>query len=691
MQYLKGVGPRWGELMAGKGIFTIEDLVLTLPFRYEDRSRLLPVQALVEGETATVVAQVRTLAHARTRSGLQVLEMLAGDGTGSLRCIWYHAEYFRDRFQSGQTLALYGRLTREAGRLAMRQPEFEILEHEPEAELGESIKLGRWVPIYEAIGPLSSSHLRTLVHRALAALPPELDDPLPAELLARLGLPARRAALDQVHFPPPAASLEQLQQARTPGHRRLIFEELFFLQAGLEFKRRRIRRQPGPRIEIKPAIREQLKRVLAFHPTGDQKQALKEIAADLCSRHPMRRLLQGDVGSGKTIVALEAAIIAIENGWQVALMAPTQILAEQHYLYARSRLPGYRVALVTSAQRRRGALPAPEPQLAIGTQALLEDRARLPRLGLVIVDEQHRFGVLQRFRLMQPGDAAAPHLLVMTATPIPRTLALTLYGDLDTSLLRHAPPGGLPISTRAVPASRAPEVYEFVRAGLARGRQAYFVYPLIEESETLDLKPALRMFDHLRGVYPEFRLGLLHGALPAAEKQAVMADFRAGALQALVSTTVIEVGVDVPNATFMVIEHAERFGLAQLHQLRGRIGRPQPDARSAPEQSHCFLLHGEIKGAAARQRLQALARTRDGFELAELDLTLRGPGEFFGTRQSGMPLLTVAQPVRDHELMELARSEARTHLDQAAPAEHKRLVAHIQRRWQRRYGLVEAG
>ena len=704
VQYLKGVGPRWAEVLAAKGIFTIEDLILTLPFRYEDRSRLLPVHALVEGETATVVVQVRTLSHGRTRGGLQLLEMLAGDGTGNLRCIWYHAEYFRDRFQSGQTLALYGRLTREAGRLAMRQPEFEVLETEkkddPDSDLGDSIKLGRIVPVYEAIGPLTAARLRTLVYRALASLPPALEDPLPAELRARHRLPGRRQALDEVHFPPPDASLDLLQQARTPGHRRLIFEELFFLQAGLELKRRRMRRQPGPAIALNPGIRDQLKRVLAFHPTSDQKQALKEIAADLCSGHPMRRLLQGDVGSGKTIVALEAAIIAIENGWQVALMAPTQILAEQHYLYARSRLPGYRVALVTGAQnaalRRRAA--AAEPQLVIGTQALLEEHARLPRLGLVIVDEQHRFGVLQRFHLMRAGaapaaahDAPPPHLLVMTATPIPRTLALTLYGDLDASLLRHPPPGALPITTRAVPSSRAPEVYEFVRAGLARGRQAYFVYPLIEESEALDLKPALRMFDHLRALFPEFRLGLLHGALHAAEKQAVMAGFRAGDIHALVSTSVIEVGVDVPNATFMVIEHAERFGLAQLHQLRGRIGRPQPLPVAPRDRSCCFLLHGELKGTAARQRLRALVRTRDGFELAELDLTLRGPGEFFGTRQSGLPLLTVAQPVRDQELMELARSEIRTHLDTAAPSDLKRLVALIQQRWQRRYGLVEAG
>ncbi|MGH9394753.1 MAG: DEAD/DEAH box helicase, partial [Terriglobales bacterium] len=333
VQFLKGVGPRLAQVLAARGIATIEDLIHTLPFRYEDRSRLAPVQALVEGESATVVAQVRTLSLARTRNGLQVLELVAGDGTGSLRCIWYHAEYFRDRLQSGQTLALYGRLTREGGRLAMRQPEFEILDAEAQAELGASIKLGRIVPVYEAIGVLGSGRLRTLVHRALSALPESLPETLPEPLRQRLLLPARRAALEQVHFPSADTALEQLQQARSPGHRRLIFEELFYLQAGLELKRRKLRRQPGASFQVHAAVRERLKQLLPFHPTADQKQALAEIAADLRSGHPMRRLLQGDVGSGKTIVALQAAVIAIENGYQVAVLAPTEILAAQHGLY----------------------------------------------------------------------------------------------------------------------------------------------------------------------------------------------------------------------------------------------------------------------------------------------------------------------------------------------------------------------
>jgi ATP-dependent DNA helicase RecG len=688
VQYVKGVGPKLARILQQRGVFTVEDLITTLPFRYEDRSRRRSIRELVEGEAAVVVAQVHTAAMGRTQRGVVTMEMLVNDGTGMMRCGWYHAGFLRDQFASGAMVALYGKLIRERGRLLMRQPEIERLQAD-EGTVG-SLKLGRIVPVYEAIGALGAARLRRLVHSALAALPRELPDALPAGLRAGLGLPDRRAALEQVHFPPPDTPSAELENARTPGHRRLIFEELFFLQAGLELKQRRVRRQAGVEMTVQPSMREALKKLLPFHPTADQKSALRDIVGDMCSGHPMRRLLQGDVGSGKTIVALQAAVVAMENGYQVALMAPTQILAEQHYLVARQRLPGYRVALVTGGRRRA----AGEPQLAIGTQALLEGRHRLERLGLVIVDEQHRFGVMQRFQLMhkdRAGTERAAHVLVMTATPIPRSLALTLYGDLEVSTLRQAPPGALPIHTRVVEASRADAVYDFVNRRLEAGRQAYFVYPLIEESAQLDLKPAQKMFARLQRQYPRLRLGLLHGRLPAEEKQALMQAFRQGALQALVATTVIEVGVDVPNATLMVIEHAERFGIAQLHQLRGRIGRPQPRAAGTAEPSHCFLVTGPRPGEAAQRRLQALAQTRDGFALAELDLKLRGPGEMFGTRQSGLPAFHVAHPVRDLELMAQARQQARDYLDRAQPEEMRALVSEIQQRWQRRYGLVEAG
>ncbi|MGH9478726.1 MAG: ATP-dependent DNA helicase RecG [Terriglobales bacterium] len=768
VQFVPGVGPKLAELLAERGIATVEDLLLHLPIRYEDRSRRRSISELLEGDSATIVAQVQTVQLRHTQRGRTQLEAIVSDGTAALACTWYNAAFVRDKIQSGQMLALYGKLARQGGRLGLHQPEVEMLSPEGgdglPAGLDGSLKLGRVIPVYEAIGPLTSGRLRRLMHNAVRELPAEVPEVLPASVRAQLGLPPRRQAIEQAHFPNGAA-VEELAKARTPAQMAFILEELFCLQAGLEMKRRRVQRQPAPVLATSPAIRERLKQVLPFHPTTDQKQALREIAADLGSGRPMRRLLQGDVGSGKTIVALQAAVIAVENGFQVALMAPTQLLAEQHFLYARQLLPEYRLALVTSGQPR--ARPgAEEPQLAIGTQALIERHFQFSRLGLVLMDEQHRFGVLQRFHLMHKqgdGAALAPHVLVMTATPIPRTLALALYGDLDASLIRIPPPGALPIVTRLLPESRSQEAYALLERHVARGRQAYCVYPVIEEggmgggagpaspgaaifgagpspaspgaplarvSGPMALKPALVMHERLQRQFPTLRVGLLHGRLPRAEKQQVMQDFRDGRVQVLVATTVIEVGVDVPNATLMIVEQAERFGIAQLHQLRGRIGRPQPaaaaragaaqppvsgrppdgragagirmaatSARSAQgasemprqERALCVLVHADSPSANSRARLEAVAATQDGFALAEADLRLRGPGEFFGTRQSGLPLLQIAQPLRDRELMELARDHARTFLDHASPDEQRQLVQQIQHRWQRRYGLIEAG
>ena len=686
LENISGVGPRQAFLLAARGLTRVEDLLSYLPFRYEDRSRICRIQELRPGESATVMAQVRSFRLLRTRGGMQIGRLRAADDSGELECVWYHAAWLRDRFQTGQWLALYGKPEPEGLFWRMNQPEFQLLHHPPDS-VPDSLKLGRIVPIYESLGELSSGRLRLAIARALRALPPSLPEILPAPFIERLHLPTRRAAFEQVHFPAAGVSLELLQAARTPGHLRLILEELFFLQTGLEIKRQRALRQPGIPLLPSPEIRERLRRLLPFRPTADQKQAMREIVADLGGGRPMRRLLQGDVGSGKTIVALQAAVMAIGNGYQAALMAPTQILAEQHFMNAHRLLPGYRLALVTSAARRSRS--APEPELVIGTQALLENRARLRRLALVIVDEQHRFGVLQRLQLMRQGEQT-PHVLVMTATPIPRTLALAFYGDLDTSLLRLRPPGRLPIRTRIVPRGREAEMYEFVRRQLAAGRQTYVVCPVIEESEKLDLVPALDMERRLRALYPEFQIGLLHGRLASEEKSAVMQAFQRGKLHLLVSTTVIEVGVDVPNATVMVIHQAERFGIAQLHQLRGRVGRPQPRSSGA-RRAFCFLVPGEEITPAARQRLAVVEASEDGFELAEMDLKLRGPGEFFGTRQSGLPEFAIAQPLRDQELLEVAHSEARAWWRQAGQEEKRRLLEIVRARWQRNYGLVEVG
>src|SRR5262249_4257859 len=621
-----------------------------------------------------------------------------------------------------QMVALYGKVEEawKSRGLQIAQPQFEILD-EVEAEefdsegapVIESLEIGRIVPIYgsAADGKLTSRWFRRTIHTALENLSPEIADGLPPALCRRLNLLDRRTAFHRVHFPPVEEKFAALEGFRTPAHQRLIFEELFFLQVGMEMKRRRLRQGAGIAFELNDKVREGLKKILPFHPTGAQKHVLKEIAQDMQKPSPMRRLLQGDVRSGKTIVALQAAVIAIETGYQVAVMAPTEILATQHYLSARRTLEqaGYRVMLLTGSleeSRKRSArrhIAQGDAQLVIGTHALIQEKVEFHKLGLVIVDEQHRFGVMQRFTLMRKGEAE-PDTLVMTATPIPRTLALTLYGDLDTSMLDELPPGRTPITTRKVADERAPEVWEFVRKQVKAGRQAYVVYPVIEgapaeQSEfelpglaapaKTGLKAAIHMYDELREkILHDLRVGLLHGRLDAEEKDSTMRKFQQGEIDVLVSTTVIEVGVDVPNATVMVVEHAERFGLAQLHQLRGRIGR-------GAAKSYCVLMTGGKVSPEGERRLSEMVRTQDGFEIAELDLQLRGPGEFFGTRQAAMPGMRVANLVRDRKLLELAKAEANRVVEQKDPEittqDRERIMQHLRQHWQRRYGLVEVG
>ena len=774
---VKGVGPRVVPILEAKGVSTVEDLLYYLPFRYEDRLNPRTVAELRPGEMASVIAEVRSSGLFRTRR-MPIFQLTVGDvGDGargrattterparepagapilsapmfsagvmrvrrSLKCLWFHGTYLKDRFRPGQIVALYGKVeedTRGRG-LQIIQPQFEVL-GESDAEAGEaaverSLEIGRIVPIYESAGSgkLTSRWFRRVIHGALENMPAELEEAIPRAVCERLELMGRREAFWRVHWPQPGEPLAELLEARSPAHRRLIFEELFFLEMGLELKRKKLRAQPGIGFELNQRAHEAVKRVLPFRPTAAQKRVLGEIAADMARPSPMRRLLQGDVGSGKTIVALEAAIVAIENGYQAALMAPTEILATQHYLSARRILEpaGYRVVLLTGSleQDRKRAIQRHvaqgNAQLVIGTHALIEEKVEFARLGLVVVDEQHRFGVLQRFRLMKKpgekkdaGEAPAPHppapqvepdVLVMTATPIPRTLALTLYGDLDVSVLDEMPPGRAPVVTRSVPDERAPEVWNFVRKQVALGHQAYVVYPVIEgrdeDEPELDfaltapgtekkkaaasgLKAAEQMYEKLRKqILPDVRVGLLHGRLDADTKDDVMQRFQKHEIDVLVSTTVIEVGVDVPNATVMVVEHAERFGLAQLHQLRGRIGR-------GAAKSFCVLMTGAKVGDDAQRRLETLVRTQDGFEIAETDLQLRGWGEIAGTRQAGRESFRIANPVRDRELLELAKREAAAVLAGPGPevsqAEIQRALLHLKSHWQRRYGLVEVG
>ena len=708
VQYVKGIGPRFAEILLDKGISTVEDLLYYLPFRYEDRLNPRGIGELRVGEMASVIVEVRTFGLFRTRR-MPIFQMTVGQGRDTLNCVWFNASYLKDRFRAGMLLALYGKV--EAGnrgghRFEILQPQYEVLHDPAEAQANgeeqkwQSLEVCRIVPIYEAAGNgrLTARWFRRVIHGMLENLEADVPEAIPAVVRGRMDLIDRRRAFWMVHWPEVGESLTRLGEARTPAHIRLIFEELFFLELGLELKRRKVRTQTGIAFAINDGVRAAVKRILPFHPTSAQKRVLKEIADDMAQAAPMRRLLQGDVGSGKTIVALEAAVIAIENGYQVALMAPTEILATQHYLSARRILEetGYRVVLLTGSQdagrkkKLRHHIAQGNAQLVIGTHALIQETVEFDKLGLVIVDEQHRFGVMQRLRLMKKAEEAEPDVLVMTATPIPRTLALTIYGDLDTSVLDELPPGRTPITTRLVGDERADEVWQFVRRQVAAGHQAYIVYPVIEEGAMEgELKAAIKMHDRLRThEFPSLRVGLLHGRMSADEKDATMADFKHGEVQVLVSTTVIEVGVDVPNANVMVVEHAERFGLSQLHQLRGRIGR-------GAAKSYCVLMTGGKVSTEAQQRLDTMVQTQDGFEIAERDLELRGPGEFFGTRQAGMPNLRVANLVRDRDLLEAARKEARFVL--AGPnadltkEEITRAVQHLRTHWNRRYGLVEVG
>ena len=682
------------------GLRTIEDLLYRFPIRYEDRGTFQTIAALRPGVTASVIGDVVGCGIRPTRRPrFKIFELVVRDRTGALRAIWFNQPFLNDVFKPHQRVILYGKLELSSHGLQLQNPQYEVLPQaaSDQADAGDAplhdddtLHTGRIVPIYEKTGTVTTKMQRVLVHHALAQLPDVLPDPLPADLRTRHHLVDRRTALGDAHFPPEQASLDELNAFRSPAQRRLIFEEFFLFQCGLVLRKRRASAEMKPRpVIITDEMRESARKVLPFRLTGDQKKVIAEIVGDMKRPHPMNRLLQGDVGSGKTIVALMAALVAMENGFQVAFMAPTEILAEQHYINIRRLLESsrFRMALLTGttpAKKRRetqAELAGGSLHLVVGTHALVEEPVEFRELGLAIIDEQHRFGVMQRAALRAKG--MHPDILVMTATPIPRTLALTTYGDLDVSVMREMPPGRKPIKTIAKPESRRDEIYEFMRKELDLGRQAYVIYPLVEESAKVDLRAATEMADHLQqDVFPAYRVALLHGRMKPDDKDRVMQAFARGEFHILVSTTVVEVGVDVANASVMVVEHAERFGLSQLHQLRGRVGR-------AAHQSYCILLYQAPLSDAGRERLKALTDTTDGFEIAERDLALRGPGDFFGTRQSGMPTLRVGDLLRDHQLMEEARREAVAALDDVAEADQ--LAAFVRTNWEQRFGLVGVG
>ena len=686
LQFLKGVGPRKAADLKRAGLVTVEDLLYRLPFRYEDRSRMQPIASLRPGQKAAVLGEIRSANLAVTRRrGFRIFHAIVADAGGAIRCTWMNQAFLADILQPRLRVVIFGEVKLDSSGLHFMNPEYEVVGEDLDA-----IHTARIVPFYEKTGTVTPNMQRKLVRQAIDALPASLPDALPAELRARLGLLERRPAVEAAHFPPNEASVEQLNAFRTPAQRRLIFEEFFLFQVGHAWRRRATSAELKPHaLRVDDRIRASAAKVLPFRLTPGQRQAVKEIVEDMLLPTPMHRLLQGDVGAGKTIVALLAAVVAMENGLQVAFMAPTEILAAQHYaniakLLSQSR---FRVDLLTGSTpglHRHTLLAHIErgtTNLIVGTHALVQEKVKFHALGLVVIDEQHRFGVAQRAALREKG--LRPDVLLMTATPIPRTLALTDYSELDVSKITDLPPGRKPVRTWVKPESRRDEIYQAIRGQLDAGRQAYVIYPLVEESEKIDLKSATEMADHLQtDIFPGYRVALLHGRMKQDAKDRVMHAFASGQVHLLVSTTVVEVGVDVPNATVMVVEHAERFGLSQLHQLRGRIGR-------GAHESHCFLLYQAPWTDDARERLKALSSTSDGFAIAERDLELRGPGDFFGTRQSGLPKLRTGDLVRDRDLMEDAHREARAVVARGGLTPE--LLEFVQQRWQDQFGLIEVG
>jgi ATP-dependent DNA helicase RecG len=672
---------------------TVEDLLHYLPMRYEDRSNLARVAALQDGDYASVEVLVRVGGIVPLKGGrLKMYEFIATDGEAQVRAFWWNQVYLSKVFNRGTRVILYGQWKKNKykGYFEVENPEYELLADEDEDAESNAIHTARRVPVYRKLGDFRTRQLRSIFHHVVSQLSQDVTENLPTEIVARNNLIERGAALRQIHFPTDDVPIEHYQQAKSPAHRRLIFEEFFWLALALGLRRgERISEPKGLQIEITDKVRQAVRDILPFTPTGAQKRCLKEIVDDMTSDKPMNRLLQGDVGSGKTIVAVQALVIAVENGYQTALMAPTEILAEQHARNIKRWLAGkYRIELLTGSLKAKekrevqAAIAAGDVDVVVGTHAVIQEAVSFHKLGFAVIDEQHRFGVMQRAALRRLG--LNPDVLVMTATPIPRSLAMTVYGDLDVSIIDEMPPGRTPIKTFVRGEDRREKIYEFIRQQINTGRQVYVVYPIIEESEKLDLRNATEMYENLSTeIFPEFQVGLLHGKMKPAEKEEVMRTFSANKTQLLVATTVIEVGVDVPNASVMLIEHAERFGLSQLHQLRGRVGR-------GAAESYCILLIQFAKSKEAQERLKVMEETTDGFKIAEKDLELRGPGEVLGTRQSGLPEFRIANIVRDQKILEVAKREAEYMLNERGRTrETDKLIQHV--RSQPRFGLARVG
>ena len=692
VQYLKGIGPEKAKALNSVGIETIEDLLYYIPRRYLDRSTILPINKLKVGSTATVIGRVESFGIKRGRRRPQ-FQVIIRDETGFMYLIWFQKlKYIKNLFEENDLVVASGEV-RVFGGLQMIHPEFEIVsESDREGNDQELIHTGRIIPLYPSTAllkkfRLDSRGLRRVLNPLLDNVADLVTETLPQRVISESNLLFLPQALKNVHFP---EDLEITNLARS----RLAFDELFYLELMLALRKKRIHREEGIAFQ-KPGnlIRSALK-ILSFELTPAQKKVLREIAADMMSKTNMHRLLQGDVGSGKTIVALMAMLMAVESGYQSALMAPTEILAEQHHITIHQMLEslGVKTVLLTSSvagserETTLEKIAKGTAEVIIGTHALIQKKVDFFRLGLVVIDEQHRFGVMQRAKLKQKG--ASPDVLVMTATPIPRSLALTLYGDLDVSVIDTLPPGRKTIKTYLYGGNSKSKIHEFLEKELQKGHQAYIVYPLVEESEKADLKAATQSYEFLkREIFPHRRLALLHGRIKSREREGIMQAFRHGDYDILVATTVVEVGVDVPNATVMIIEHAERFGLSQLHQLRGRIGRGE-------DQSYCLLLADAPLSEEAQERLKAMCATSDGFKISEIDLKLRGPGEFFGTRQHGLPELQIADIVTDAKLLYQARNWAFKIIEEDPRLTQKEnlcIRSNFIRKYKKRFSLVDIG
>ncbi|BCR05000.1 ATP-dependent DNA helicase RecG [Desulfuromonas versatilis] len=700
LSQVRGVGPRVLEKLAKIGLATVEDALYTLPFRYEDRREIRKIAQLRPGEQEVFFGEIIASGESQTaRSRKRLYEAVVSDGTGSIALKWFHyrKDWMKKRFAVGARAFFVGEVKRFGAIREVHHPEAEFVEGEASMDqlvAADPLSFGRILPVYPLTEGLHQKAARKIFKDVVERFAPTAISPIPAAILQRRCLMPLAQAFQQAHWPDNQAHLQDLAAGRDPARRALVFDEFFFLELGLALKRRGVVLEEGIPFEVAHRYTKPLAKLLPYTLTDAQRRVLGEIKRDLMAPHPMHRLVQGDVGSGKTIVALMAALVAIENHTQVAVVAPTEILAEQHYLQFHHWLGqlGLKAALLsggTGAKEKRAILEEIREgrvDLVVGTHAVLQEGVEFKRLGLGIIDEQHRFGVRQRGVLRKKGSN--PHILVMTATPIPRTLSLTLYGDLALSIIDELPPGRSPIKTRAFPDPNRSRAYEVIRHELEAGRQAYIVYPLVEESEKTDLLAASEGAEYLQQkVFPGHRVGLLHGRMKPNEKEAIMADFKARGIDILVSTTVIEVGIDVPNATVMMVEHAERFGLAQLHQLRGRVGR-------GSHQGYCLLIRSQRCSEEGMRRIQVMCETTDGFKIAEADLEIRGPGEFLGTRQAGVPDFRVADLLRDGRVLEEAREEAfllAEDPDFLSGEQYAELRSALMERWGSRLELASIG